>query len=67
MSAVQDGVHVEVSVADEGRGIPTERLPYLFRKFSRVESGDDRGDTGLGLSHLQGNSGGTRWAHQGGE
>ena len=54
MSAVRDGVHVEVSVADEGRGIPAERLPYLFRKFSRVESGDDRGDTGLGLSICRG-------------
>ena len=67
VSAVRDGVHVEVSVTDEGRGIPAERLPYLFRKFSRVESGDDRGDTGLGLSICRGNSGGTRWAHQGGE
>ena len=54
VSAVRDGVHVEVSVADEGRGIPTERLPYLFRKFSRVESGDDRGDTGLGLAICRG-------------
>ena len=54
VSAVRDGVHVEVSVADEGRGIPAERLPYLFRKFSRVESGDDRGDTGLGLSICRG-------------
>ena len=52
--AVRDGVHVEVSVTDEGRGIPVERLPYLFRKFSRVESGDDRGDTGLGLSICRG-------------
>ena len=52
--ALRDGVHVEVSVADEGRGIPAERLPYLFRKFSRVESGDDRGDTGLGLSICRG-------------
>ena len=41
-------------MADEGRGIPAERLPYLFRKFSRVESGDDRGDTGLGLSICRG-------------
>ena len=54
VSAVRDGVHVEVSVADEGRGIPAERLPYLFRKFSRVESGDDRGDTGLGLAICRG-------------
>ena len=44
VSAVRDGVHVEVSVIDEGRGIPTERLPNLFRKFSRRDD-DDPGET----------------------
>ena len=29
------GVHVEVTVADDGVGISAERLPYPFRKFSR--------------------------------
>ena len=32
--AVRDGAHVAVSVTDEGRGIPAESLPLLFRKFS---------------------------------
>ena len=40
-------------VADQGRGIPPESLPYLFRKFFREQTGDQtseqEGDTGLGL------------------
>ena len=28
--AVRQGVHVSVSVADEGRGIPADRLPHLY-------------------------------------
>ena len=47
ISAVREAVHVAVSVADEGRGIPSERLPYLFRKFTRT-GGDDLGSGGAG-------------------
>ena len=54
VSAVQDGVYVEVSVVDEGRGIPTERLAHLFRKFSQGEADDPGGDTGLGLAICKG-------------
>ena len=43
VSAVRDGVHVAVSVADEGRGIPAESLPHLFRKFSRAQSEEQGG------------------------
>ena len=32
IAAERDGVHVAVSVADEGRGIAPERLGQLFRK-----------------------------------
>ena len=35
VSAVRDGVHVPVSVADRGPVIPAELLPKMFRKFSR--------------------------------
>ena len=42
VAAVRDGVHVAVSVSDGGRGVPADRLPHLFRKFSRID-GADRG------------------------
>ena len=68
ISAVREDVHVAVSVADEGRGIPSERLPYLFRKFTRTD-GDDLGSgvagSGLGLAICKGiveAHGGRIWA-----
>ena len=54
VSAVRDGVHVAVSVADEGRGIPAESLPDLFRKFSGAQPEDQGGDTGLGSPSARG-------------
>ena len=54
VSAVREGGHVEVSVTDQGRGIPAEHLPLLFRKFSRREDIDVGGDTGLGLAICKG-------------
>ena len=61
VSAVRDGIHVAVSVADKGRGIPAELLPELFRKFSRG-SGPEYGagissdvdGSGLGLAICKG-------------
>ena len=68
ISAVREEFHVAVSVADEGRGIPSERLPYLFRKFTRTD-GDDLGSgvagSGLGLAICKGiveAHGGRIWA-----
>ena len=69
VSAVRDGVHVAVSVSDEGRGIPAESLPHLFRKFSRPGAEDQGGDTGLGLAVCQGiveAHGGRIWAESDG-
>ena len=43
-------VYVEVSVIDEGRGIPAERLPHLFRKYARSGSEDRGVGAGLGLA-----------------
>ena len=54
VSAVRTGGDIEVSVADQGRGIPAEDLPLLFRKFSRREGRDTVGDTGLGLAICKG-------------
>ena len=67
--AVRKGIGVEVSVADEGRGIPAEDLPSLFRKFSRIEGEGQREDTGLGLAICKGiveAHGGRIWAESGG-
>ena len=55
--AEQEQFQVVVSISDEGRGIPAERLPLLFRKFSRVDAQDRRGDlsgSGLGLAICKG-------------
>ena len=52
-----DGVHVAISVSDEGRGVPPEQLPHLFRKHAGL-AGDDRerriGGYGLGLAICKG-------------
>ena len=65
----REDVHVAVSVSDEGRGIPAESLPHLFRKFSRLESEEQGGDTGLGLAICKGiveAHGGRIWAESDG-
>ena len=57
VAAERDGVHVAVSVADEGRGIPPERLAHLFRKYSAGaggEPGAGAGRSGLGLAICKG-------------
>ena len=69
VSAVGEGVHIAVSVSDRGRGIPAESLPHLFRKFSRLESEEQGGDTGLGLAICKGiveAHGGRIWAESDG-
>ncbi|MDE2767861.1 MAG: response regulator [Chloroflexota bacterium] len=69
VSVVRDGVHVAFSVADQGRGIPAESLPHLFRKFSRVQAEEQGGDTGLGLAICKGiveAHGGRIWAESDG-
>ncbi|HOG46527.1 MAG TPA: HAMP domain-containing sensor histidine kinase, partial [Anaerolineae bacterium] len=47
---------VRVHVADTGIGIPRERLPHVFDRFSRLERDDIAGTigTGLGLSIAKG-------------
>jgi PAS domain S-box-containing protein len=42
-------------VADQGRGIPDEKLETIFERFSQVNSSDsrDKGGTGLGLAICQ--------------
>ena len=72
VAALRDGVHVSVSVSDEGRGLPAEQLPHLFRKFSRIDAGNRRSDvagSGLGLAICKGiveAHGGRIWAESDG-
>ena len=69
VTAARDDLHVAVSVSDDGRGIPAENLPHLFRKFSRLDGDEQGGDTGLGLSVCKGiveAHGGRIWAESGG-
>lgn len=46
-----DDLHVTISIADTGIGIPREDQTHLFQKFYRVDNSDTReiGGTGLGL------------------
>ena len=43
---------VEISVSDFGRGIPAEKLPTIFDRFSQVRTSDasEKGGSGLGLA-----------------
>ena len=41
VSASADDLYVSISVVDEGKDVPAERLPHLFRKFSPVDHGDE--------------------------
>ena len=71
VSAVRKGDEMEVSVADQGRGIPAEDLPRLFRRFTggEAESSGSVGDTGLGLAICRGiveAHGGRIWAESDG-
>ena len=54
MNARREELYVAFSVVDEGRGVPAESLPHLFGKFSRAQSEESGGDTGLGLAICKG-------------
>ena len=50
VTAEREGAHLAVSVSDAGQGIPPERLPHLFRKYS----GHWEHGSGLGLAICKG-------------
>ena len=57
VSASVEDVYVAISVSDKGRGVPAERLPHLFRKYSRIDSEDlgrHLAGEGLGLAICKG-------------
>ena len=72
VAAACDGVHVAISVSDQGRGVAPEQLPHLFQKHTVTASGEDQrglGGSGLGLVISKGlveAHGGRIWATSGG-
>ena len=69
ISATRDRVHVAISVADRGRGIPEESLLHIFKGYSRAQSEEQEPDTGLGLAickGIVGAHGGRIWAESDG-
>ena len=67
VSARPVGDFVELSVTDEGRGIPEDRLNRIFNRFEQVDSSDarEKGGFGLGLAiskSIVERSGGQIWA-----
>ena len=72
VSAARDRSQVAISVTDRGRGIPSEQLPDLFRKFSRAhdpDQGSGIAGSGLGLAICRGiveAHGGRIWAESDG-
>ena len=53
VAARRDGLHVAISVSDEGRGIPPEQLQRLFQKYTGLSNDEGRG-SGLGLAICKG-------------
>ena len=71
VAAVREGVHVAVSVVDQGSGVAPEQLPHLFRKYAGAVAGDQRSGLagGLGLAICKGlveAHGGRIWAESAG-
>ncbi len=72
VSAQPRGHMALISVADDGPGIPAEKLDSIFERFTQVDSSDarDKGGTGLGLAITRAiieRHGGRIWAENGAE
>lgn len=73
LTALQEGDDLTICVTDKGRGLSPERLPHMFRRFSRRDIdtySDCDVQSGLGLSICRGiveAHGGRIWAESDGE
>ena len=71
--AARENFHVAIWVANDGKGVPTEHLPYLFRKYSHFDAeggGQENRGPGIGLAICKGiveAHGGRIWAESDGE
>ena len=66
LDATRRGTDVEVTVRDQGRGIPADQLDAVFERFHQVDTEGDtaKGGTGLGLTitrHIVESHGGRIW------
>jgi len=50
VTAARSGDFIELTVEDDGAGIPRDFLPSVFDRFASRGRGETRGGTGLGLS-----------------
>ena len=68
VTASHENLDIAIAVADEGRGLSPERLPHLFKKFSRTDedaAATISNETGLSLAICKGiveAHGGRIWA-----
>ena len=70
VTAALEAHHLSICVADQGKGVPPDRLPHLFRRFSRFDGEDRERGSGLGLAICKGiveAHGGRIWAESDGE
>jgi signal transduction histidine kinase len=44
-----DGPNLHIEVKDEGIGVPLDKRSILFKRFSHLDSSDDRARQGAGL------------------
>ena len=47
--ASENNGHIQMSIRDNGRGISTEFLPYVFDRFTQADTSSTRDSGGLGL------------------